>query len=50
MNKLLSAMQWNKLKARLKPSKATRKRLGIAAIVLVVVYLAFGSYIWSAGS
>ena len=39
-------MRWNNFKTRLKPSPTTRKRLGIAALVLVVVYLAFGSYIW----
>src|SRR5450755_5170444 len=39
-------MKWKDIKPRLKPSPATRRRMGIAAIVLVVVYLAFGSYIW----
>jgi hypothetical protein len=39
-------MRWDKFKSRLNPSPATRKRMSIAAIVLVVVYLAFGSYIW----
>jgi hypothetical protein len=39
-------MKWQDIRLRLKPSPTTRKRLGIAAIVLTVVYLAFGSYIW----
>jgi hypothetical protein len=39
-------MKWKDIKPRLKPSATTRRRIGIAAIVLVVVYLAFGSYIW----
>lgn len=39
-------MQWDKLRARLKLSPTGRKRLGIAAVVLAVAYLAFGSYIW----
>jgi hypothetical protein len=39
-------MRWDTLGSRLKPSPIARKRMGIAAIVLVVVYLAFGSYIW----
>jgi hypothetical protein len=39
-------MNWDKFKSRLNPSRATRKRMGIVAIVLVVVYMAFGSYIW----
>lgn len=39
-------MKWNDLKSRLRLSPVARKRLGIGAIVLVVVYLAFGSYIW----
>ena len=46
MLRVLSAMRWDKFKARLKPSPKTRKRLGIAAIVLVIAYLAFGSFIW----
>jgi hypothetical protein len=39
-------MRWDKFKPRLKLSPTTRRRMGIVAIVLVVVYLAFGSYIW----
>jgi hypothetical protein len=39
-------MKWQDIKLRLKPSPIARKRAGIAAIVLVVAYLAFGSYIW----
>jgi len=39
-------MKWQDIKLRLKPSPTARKRVGIAAIVLVVAYLAFGSYIW----
>ena len=39
-------MKWRDIKRRLRPSPATRKRLGIAAVVLAVAYLAFGSYIW----
>jgi hypothetical protein len=39
-------MQWQDIKLRLNPSPTARKRVGIAAIVLVVAYLAFGSYIW----
>lgn len=39
-------MRWDTLKSRLKPGPTARKRMVIAAIVLVVVYLAFGSYIW----
>ena len=39
-------MRWDKFKSRLNPSPATRKRMGIAAVLLVVAYLAFGSYIW----
>jgi hypothetical protein len=39
-------MLWDKLKTRLNPSPTTRKRLGIAAVVLAAAYLAFGSYIW----
>jgi hypothetical protein len=31
---------------RLKPSRKTCKRLGITAVVLAIVYVAFGSYIW----
>ena len=40
------AMRWDELKLRLKPGPTARKRMLTAAIVLVVVYLAFGSYIW----
>src|SRR5258708_38160519 len=39
-------MRWDKFKTRIIPSPTTRKRLGIAAFVLAVAYLAFGSYIW----
>ena len=39
-------MRWADAKRRLKLSPVARKRLGTAAIVLAVVYLAFGSYIW----
>ena len=39
-------MEWKAVKLRLKPSPAARKRMVIAAIVLAVAYLAFGSYIW----
>jgi hypothetical protein len=39
-------MRWEKFKSSLNPSPTTRKRLGIAAVVLAVVYVAFGSYIW----
>ena len=38
-------MRWEQFKPRLKLSPAARKRMGIIAIILVVVYLAFGSYI-----
>jgi hypothetical protein len=39
-------MRWDTLKSRLKPSPTARKRMLIAVIVLVVAYLAFGTYIW----
>jgi len=39
-------MRWDQFKTRLKPSPTARKRLGIAGVVLLVAYLAFGSYIW----
>ena len=39
-------MRWQDVKLRLKPSPATRKGLGIVAIVVMIAYLAFGSYIW----
>ena len=39
-------MRWDKFKTRITPSPITRKRLGVAAVVLAVAYLAFGSYIW----
>lgn len=39
-------MRWEKFKPHLKLSPTARKRMGIIAIILVVVYLAFGSYIW----
>ncbi len=44
--KVFAAMTWESLRLRLNPSRTTRKRLGIATLVLVVAYLAFGSYIW----
>lgn len=43
---LSAAMRWDELKSRLKPSRTARKRMAIAAFVLVVAYLVFGSYIW----
>ena len=39
-------MRWDDAKRRLKLSQVVRKRLGTAAIVLVVVYIAFGSIVW----
>src|SRR4249919_1747698 len=39
-------MCWDKFKSRLKLTPTARKRLGITALVLASVYLAFGSYIW----
>jgi len=39
-------MRWDDAKRRLKFSPVARKRLGAAAIVLVVLYIAFGSVIW----
>jgi hypothetical protein len=39
-------MKWHDLKTRLNPSPTVRKRLGIAAIILAVAYMAFGSCIW----
>jgi hypothetical protein len=39
-------MRWEKFKPRLKLSPTARKRMGIIAVVMVVVYLAFGTYIW----
>jgi hypothetical protein len=39
-------MRWEKFKSRLKLTPTARKRLGIGAVVLVIVYLAFGSCIW----
>jgi hypothetical protein len=39
-------MRWDDAKRRLKLSQVVRKRLGTAAIVLVVVYFAFGSIVW----
>lgn len=39
-------MRWDQLKLRLKLSPTARKRLGIAAVVLAVAYLAFAGYIW----
>ena len=39
-------MRWNEIKGRLKMSAVARKRLGVVAIVLAVVYAAFGSVVW----
>ncbi len=39
-------MQWQNAKHRLHLSATSRKRLGIGALVLIVVYMAFGGYIW----
>ncbi len=39
-------MRWDKLKLHLKPSPTARKRMLIAAIILAVVYLACGGFIW----
>jgi hypothetical protein len=39
-------MRWDDAKRRLKLSQVARKRLGTATIVLVVVYIAFGSVVW----
>jgi hypothetical protein len=39
-------MRWNDAMRRLKLSPIARKRLGTAAVVLVVLYIAFGSVIW----
>ena len=39
-------MRWDDAKRRLKLSPVARKRLGAAAIVLAVLYIAFGSAIW----
>ena len=39
-------MRWDKFKTRITPSPTTRKRFGLAAVVLAVTYLAFGSFIW----
>jgi hypothetical protein len=39
-------MGWDDAKRYLKLSTVVRKRLGAAAIVLVVVYVAFGGFIW----
>ncbi len=39
-------MRWDKFKSRLRPSPTAGKRMVIAAIVLAVAYVAFGSYIW----
>jgi hypothetical protein len=39
-------MRWNEIKGRLKLSSVPRKRLGVVAIVLAVVYAAFGSVVW----
>ena len=39
-------MRWDEFRTRFNPSPTARKRLGIAGVVLVVAYLAFGSYIW----
>ncbi len=43
---MFAAMRRDKFKLRLNLSPTARKRLGIAALVLAVAYLAFGSYIW----
>ena len=40
-------MRWDSLKLRLKPSPTARKRMLITAIILAVVYLACGGFIWS---
>src|ERR1700680_2726016 len=39
-------MRWDDAKRRFKLSPVALKRLGAAAIVLVLVYLVFGSVIW----
>ena len=39
-------MRWNDFKSRLKLSPIARKRLGAVAIVLVIVYIAFGCTVW----
>jgi hypothetical protein len=39
-------MRWDKFKNRLKLTPTARKRMGITVVVLAIVYLAFGSYIW----
>jgi|ERR1700730_9145118 hypothetical protein len=39
-------MRWNEIKGRLKLSSVARKRLGVVAIVLAVVYAVFGSVVW----
>jgi hypothetical protein len=39
-------MRWDDAKRRFKLSPVARKRLGATAIVLVLVYLVFGSVIW----
>jgi len=39
-------MRWDTFKLRLKLSPTARKRMLIAAIVLAVVYLACGGFIW----
>jgi hypothetical protein len=39
-------MRWDKFTSRLKLTPTARKRLGMGVVVLAIVYLAFGSYIW----
>lgn len=39
-------MRWDEIKPRLKLSPAARKRLGWVAIVLAVIYVAFGTTVW----
>ena len=39
-------MRWDKFKSRLKLSPRARKRLAWSAVVLVVIYLACGGFIW----
>ncbi len=39
-------MKWDKSKLRIKLSPTARKWLGVAAVVLLAVYLAFGSLVW----
>jgi hypothetical protein len=39
-------MRWDDARRRLKLSPLARKRLGAAAIVLVIAYIAFASVVW----